>query len=572
MAIALAALCCAGACGQGEAPEPTTKELRTFRIDEPVAESPQQELFARTAITHYELLRRISATATESNVSAILLQIGGLGGAWSRAADLMDALAVVKGAGKPVHCHFEVTDNLGYALLARACDRISMTPGGYLDLVGVSAELVYARELLQSVGVSAELIQIGEFKGAADTFTRDDMPAPVAETMNAILDDLQGELIAAVTAGRKLPEERVRALIDSGPFTSGQARAAGLIDDVGFDDEARAHAKQAGKAERIVAEDLDGEDEEFGLRDLLRALSGDDDEDEPAGDRVVLAYLDGTIMRGGEASFQSAHAEAFVRAMREFADEPDVRAVVLRVDSPGGSALASDLMWHAVRRVAKRKPVIVSLGDMAASGGYYVAAAGTEIVAQDHSLVGSIGVVGGKIVAEELSSRVGVNIEQLVRGKHADWSSPVRKWSQEERSLFEAALRETYERFLSRVAEGRDKPRAQIIPLAEGRLMTARRAREGGLIDHEGGLTAAIEIARERARLPETAPVEVWPEQPGLLQALGQLASGDVESKVKSALLEPVLGTVSRSGIVETLLSPEGLRAAAVLPYVLSVR
>jgi protease IV len=228
-------------------------------------------------------------------------------------------------------------------------------------------------------------------------------------------------------------------------------------------------------------------------------------------------------------------------------------------------------MWHAVRRVAKRKPVIVSLGDLAASGGYYVAAAGTEIVAQDQALVGSIGVVGGKIVAQELTDRLGVHVEQLARGKHADWTSPMRKWSPDERSLLEAALRETYDRFLQRVAEGRRKPRDQIESLAEGRLMTARRARAGGLVDHEGGITKAIAIARQRTRLPETAPIQVWPEQPGLLQALSQMTSGEVEGKVKAALLAPALSSLARSGLVDIALSPEELRAAAVLPYVLSI-
>jgi protease-4 len=150
--------------------------------------------------------------------------------------------------------------------------------------------------------------------------------------------------------------------------------------------------------------------------------------------------------------------------------------------------------------------------------------------------------------------------------------SPVRKWSPDERSVFEASLHETYDRFLMRVAEGRRKQRSEIEPLAEGRLMTARRARAGGLVDHEGGITAAIARARKRAKLPQAAPVEVWPEPPGLLEALSQLTSGDAESKVKAALIEPVLSSVSRAGIVEALLSPEGLRASAVLPYVLSLR
>lgn len=571
-AFALASLGALVACGGGQPARPAGKELRTLRIEEPLPESPQQGLFSRAPLTHYEMLQRIAKIASDPQVSALLLEIGGMSGSWSQAADIEDALSAVKKAGKPVHCHFEVTDNVGYALLARACDRISVTPGGFLDLVGVSAELVYARELLDTVGVSAELIQIGRFKGAADTLTRNDMPDEVAHTMNAILDELQTELVSSVAAGRELAPARVRQLIDAGPFTSEQARSAGLVDDVGFDDEARHHAKLAGKAERIVAEDVQQEQEELGLRDIVRVISGDGEEDAPEGPRVVLAHLEGTIMRGAPGSFQSAHATAFVRAMRDFANDDAVKAVVLRIDSPGGSALASDLMWHSVRRVAKRKPVIVSLGDLAASGGYYVAAAGTEIVAQDRGLVGSIGVVGGKIVAKDLADRLGVHVEHLTRGEHADWSSPVRKWSADERSAFADHLRETYERFVARVAEGRNRSRAQIEPFAQGRLMTARKAREGGLVDREGGLVTALALARERAELPSTAQVQVWPEQPGVFQALGQLMGGGAETK--AALLEPVLSplTRSRSGLLELLLSNEGLRGgAAVLPYMLSL-
>ena len=286
---------------------------------------------------------------------------------------------------------------------------------------------------------------------------------------------------------------------------------------------------------------------------------------------MVVAYLDGTIMRGAPGSTRSAQAEAFVAAMRRFADEPDVKAVVLRIDSPGGSALASDLMWHAVRRLQKRKPVIVSLGDIAASGGYYVASAGSEIIAQDQSLVGSIGVVGGKIVVSELADRLGVNVEHLTRAKHADWDTPFKAWSPDQRRVFEAALHETYERFLARVAEGRGKPRAAIEAMAQGRLMPARRAREGGLIDRAGGFETALARARERAKLGADVPIEIWPREPSFLEALSQLTSGQTESRARSAVVE-ALGPRVSGGMVELLLSGEGLRAAAVLPYALELR
>jgi protease-4 len=482
-------------------------------------------------------------------------------------ADLRDALLALKKTGKSIHCHFETTDNLGYSLLAQTCDRISITPAGMLDLVGVSVETFYAHQLLQMLGLGADVIQIGRFKGAADPFTRDDMPDEVRQTMNALLDDLEATLVAAIARGRSLQPQQVQALIDKGPFTADDALRAGLVDEVAFDDGARAKAKAAAKAERVVEEALHPSRESPGLWEIVRALTSGSEAHKVSGKRIVLAYLDGTIMRGSPGSLRSGHAEAFVRRMRELGDDADVRAVVLRIDSPGGSAMASDLMWHAVRRVAKRKPVIVSIGDVCASGGYYVASAGSEILAQDQSLVGSIGIVGGKLVAQDLAQRVGIHVQRLSRGKRAGWSSAAHAWDADERGAFEHALRDGYDRFVSRIAEGRGMKPEQIEPLAQGRLMSARRAREGKLIDREGGLDAAIALARKRSNLPNEAPIQVWPERPTLFQALSEMAGG---AEGRSALLR-LMDVTERIGIVETLLSGDDM-PATVLPFVLRVR
>lgn len=564
--LAVTAWVCACA---GNGPPVIVREVRAINLGAPLRESLERGIFSAETITHQDLLARIATHAEAKNVAGLMLNLGEMGGAWARVADLRDALAAFRKSGKPVHCHVEGTDNAGFALLARSCDRISMTPGGELGLVGVSVETVYAREFLQTVGLSADIIQQGRFKGAADTFTRDDMPDEVRQTMNALLDDLQHELVSSISSGRSLPLNSVQALIDNGPYSADEAKRAGLIDDVGFDDEARAHLLATAKASRVVDEELEPPREPMGVVDLVRALLGDEEEEQRAtGSRIVLAYLDGTIMRGSQGSYQSAHAESFVRAMRKFADDPNVKAVVLRIDSPGGSALASDLMWHAVRRVAKRKPVIVSIGDMAASGGYYVASAGTLIVAQNESLVGSIGVVGGKIVAAELADRLGVHVETLVRGRHADWQSSLHKWGPEDRAAFERSLLATYERFIARIAVGRNMKPEAIAPLAEGRLMTARRAREGGLVDQVGGLQVALSLAQKRGGVDAKTPLDIWPEKPTLIQALLSAAGG---AQARSAVLSAALSEFSHAGVVEYLLAGEGA-SAAVLPFMLTIR
>jgi protease IV len=555
---------------------PKPKELRTIRLEQALPESPDRALLPASQLNHAGLIGKIAELAANPNVSGLLVQLSELGGSWGRTGDLRDALNDFRKAGKPVHCHVETTDSLGYALLASSCDHISMTPSGLLNLVGVSIDAVYAKKLLANLGLSADMIQAGRFKGAADPFTRDDMPPEVRQTLGAVVDDLQASLVEAVATGRTITPARVQALIDRGPFTAEDARAEGLLDDVFFDDAARATAKAAAKADKVVPEIPTKEQGPSSLLEWLSALWRQRGEEEISGPRLGLLYLDGTILRGSPSSIRSGHAEAFVRAAREFADQRDIRAIVLRIDSPGGSALASDLMWHAVRRAAKRKPVIVSIGDVCASGGYYVASAGTEIMAQDDSLIGSIGVVGGKVVVQDLAQRVGVTVVELARGKHAGWASPVRTWSSGERAAIERSLRSTYDRFISRIAEGRGLEPAQIEPYAEGRIMTSRRAREGKLVDRAGGLRAAIARARERGKLPGSAPLQVWPSRPTLMETLEELTEGGgqgSESRLGRAAIAALSETLPRHampGVLETLLAGEGAEAT-VMPFVLSL-
>ncbi len=555
-------------CGCGtDAPRPKGPELLEFVLAAPLAEISDSP-WGDAGATHRELLERLREAADDDQVTGLLLRVGEMQGAFARVEDMEQALSAVRKAGKPVHCYVETTDNLGYSLLARSCDRISVTPGGLVNLIGPRAEALFARDLLSTIGLTADLVQIGRFKGAIESFTRTDMTEETRETLNLLLDQLYARLVEGISKGRSLTADRVRALIDEGPFTAQAALEAKLVDDIGFDDEARAHAKQAAKAQRVRRAALDGKHEMLGLGALLHALRGR--EEKPLGKaHVVLAYLDGTILQGDENAVKSAHAVPFVAAMRRFGDDEDVRAVVLRINSPGGSALASDLMWHAVRRVAKRKPVIVSIGDMAASGGYYVASAGTEILARSTSLVGSIGVIGGKVVVEDLASKVGVRVESLQRGRNAGWTSSFARFSDAERAAVTRMAQSTYQQFVGRVAEGRKLERKAVERWAEGRLLSGSRALEARLVDREGGLDEALALARERAQLSKDAPVDVWPREQSLFEALSQFTG----VHTSGALLERALATarLPSAGLVEVLLADEA-RVAAVLPWVLHLR
>jgi protease-4 len=259
--------------------------------------------------------------------------------------------------------------------------------------------------------------------------------------------------------------------------------------------------------------------------------------------------------------------------MRRIADDKDIKALVLRIDSPGGSALASDKMWHAVRRVVARKPVVVSVGDMAASGGYYVASAGSEIFADDVSLVGSIGVVGGKIVGGELAGRLGLHSTTLSRGQNSGWMSPFHPFTPSERDAVQRSMQTTYNTFLSRILTARKIQPEQLNAMAAGRIMSGRRAREGGLVDQAGGLKAALASARKQGHVSDDAGVETWPKQAPWLERASRLFGAESRTTDLTAvtqLLSHVPGIPSSPLVAAFLLQGER-GPLATMPFALTL-
>jgi protease IV len=518
------------------------------------------------------VLEQLREVAERDPIRGLFLRLSAMGAAWGRAADVAAALEKVREAGKPVHCHADMLDNVATYIALRGCDRVTVTPAGMVDLVGPAAHVFYAKDLLDRIGVEAQLVQVGRYKGAADPLTRNDMPQETAETLGAILDGLHGALVTTLTERRSIGSAEARKLVDDGPHTPEDARRLGIIDHVAFDDEAREHARRAAQVDKVHRVSVRPRRERMGLRDLLRALAGDPPTRRPEGVRVGLVVLEGTIMDAEREAMGGIRSGPVVRALRRMADDPDVRAVVLRINSPGGSALASDRIWHAVRRLARRKPVIATLGDMAASGGYYVASAAHEILAHDASLVGSIGVVGGKVVVADLAERLGLNVAVLERGERAAWMSPFTPMDEPERASLERHLQVTYDRFLRRVAAGRGMELERVRAAAEGRLYLGSRARELGLVDAAGGLADALARARERGELPPDAPVERWPAAKTFFDALAGAVGGEREERAR-ALLEGagVLGDDLREvAWLSAIVARE--RVAVALPFVVRVQ
>jgi len=491
----------------------------------------QGGLLADVAPHLHRVIERLDKAAADGRVKGVVLSIESPDIGRARADELRAAIARVRKAGKPVAAHLVGSEPVHY-MVALACDTITMPPAATLEITGVRVEVTFFKELLDKLGVQAEILQVGEFKGAGEPLTRSTMSPQLRAQYECFVGDLFEQLVERIAADRTLAPERVRELVDTGVFTPEAARDAGLIDAVGYEDEVAATlAKRVELAEPKIARDYAARkvDNDFsgigGLVKLVEMLSGQ----KPAAasgkhKQVAIVHVTGEIAEGkGRDDLLAggaAGSDAVVEAIRDAAQDDKVAAIVLRIDSPGGSALASDLIWREAERT--KKPVVASLSDTAASGGYYVAVAADKIVAAPGTLTGSIGVVGGKIAVGNALDRHGVHTDVVSKGKNAGWLSMQAPFTVAEREAFMATMKDVYRLFTTKVAAGRKLDVAKIDALAEGRVFTGRMAKEAGLVDRLGTLDDAIDEAKKLAGLPADEELErvLLPEPRGLFDDL----------------------------------------------------
>jgi protease-4 len=505
------------------------KVLAEFSLRSLPVETNDDSLFEAQTPTVIESIQRLQAIEKRENVKGLFLRLGSFGGGWGRANDVSAELLRIKAQRHlPVHCHFDTIDNAAYAFAARVCDRITMTPAGDLGLVGVAGQVFHLKQLLDSVGIGADFMHVGRFKSAAEPLTRDSMSEETRESLTALLGDVNAALTSSVAAGRRLDEAATRSAIDDGPHDSESALAHRLVDHVAYDDEARRLAKEAAGATRVERMSWGEAPEKVTLSRLLEAFSGETEEDDHDAAHVAVAILSDEISDGESEGDGAGAAGPFVRELRRLADDPLVKSVVLRINSPGGSALASDRMWHAVRRVAARKPVLVSVGDMAASGGYYIAAGAQEVHASPASIVGSIGVVGGKLQLQGLFERAGIHAETIPFGRNAGWQSPTAPFSASEREVLQRMMQHTYDRFVDRIHIGREMDEAKILAAAEGRVWSGTRGLELELVDSvDVAFADVIRRARERGGVGADVPLEVWPRERNFIERIAETMNSE---------------------------------------------
>lgn len=473
------------------------------------ADPPAGDLLARLATRgraqRGPLLRALHEAGADRRVVGLVAKVGGTL-PWALAQELRLGVAAFAASGKPTVAWAESFGQGGSDLptyvLASAFDEVWLQPSGDLNLLGVALETTFLRGALDKLGVEPELEGRYEYKNAVDRISRTELTPAHRESLERLSASLLDRAVSDVAEGRGLAADLVRSLVDTGPRTADEARQVGLVDRLGYRDEVYASVRErVGDRAALLFADR------WRPRHLpsLPSLPG-----RPRG-HVALVEVHGGIVTGSSRrgpTGRSVGSDTVSADLRAVLDDDAARALVLRVDSPGGSSVASDTVWREVCRVREAgKPVVVSMGALAASGGYYVACPADVIVALPATLTGSIGVFGGKFVVTELLDRLGLSTGVVEQGARSRMYSSRRPFTADERERLDAALDAVYEDFTGRVAEGRGLTREAVEQVARGRVWTGADAHGVGLVDELGGLRDAVRIARERADLPERAPV-----------------------------------------------------------------
>ena len=490
--------------------------------DEIPEENPAElpNLFERRPAPLRVLVESLDRAATDSKVTSVVLRVSFLPDVgWGRVQELRDAIVRFRKSGKPAYAHLEFCGNKEY-YLASACTKIYAVPTAIMDVTGLRSETTFFKNTLDKLGVQAQFEGVGKYKNAPNQFTETGFTAPHREQMDALLDSLYGNYVAGLQTGRNKTAEQVQAMIDNGPYDGQQALKAGLVDELVYDDQLRERLKE-GTA--------------LAPGKYARQSRGFGFDQRP---KVALVYAVGDIIpgesQGGPFGGQFAGSDTVAAALRTARKDSDIKAIVLRVDSPGGSGTASDVIWREVVLAKKVKPVIVSMGDLGASGGYYIAMAADAIVAQPTTITGSIGVFGGKFTLHGLYDKIGMTKEILTRGQHADLFSEYRPWNDEERAKYRSLMVNFYQDFVTRAAEGRKKSYEDIDAVAQGRVWTGTEARDHGLVDRLGGLDVALDLAKERARIGKDQEVNlvVLPERKGFIETILERQEDGMEAMV----------------------------------------
>lgn len=456
----------------------------------------------QTPVTVRDLWSTLRRAADDSRIKALVIAPRGLQIGWAKMQEVRESILAFKKSGKPVYASLRMPGTREY-FVATAADRIFTAPEDYVDVKGLRIEAMFFKNTLDKLGVQFEVEHAGKYKDAYDMFSRTSMTPETREVYNLLLDQFYGSLAETIASGRKKTVEETRAIIDKGPFVARDAKENGLVDVLGYEDNVFDDLKARLKETEI---------KKISLREYLRALGP-----ESGKARIALVVGEGAITSGsGEGSPFGGGEEGitsggFAKMLRNVKSDPNIKGVIVRIDSPGGDAIASDDLLHEMKDLSKKKPTVISMSDVAASGGYFMAMTGDPIVAYPNTITGSIGVITAHVNLRGLYDKIGVQKEILSRGRFAALDSDYKPMTEAEKAKLRDSIQATYDGFLDRVAAGRKKDRSQVAELAQGRVWLGAQAKQNGLVDEMGGLEKAVDLVRIKAKIAPEQKVVLVP-------------------------------------------------------------
>jgi len=516
-------------------------------VDVPLAILGQQS--SLTVVDTWQLLRRAAA---DKRIRALVLEPRGLDLGWAKMEELHADILAFKKSGKPVYAYLRGAGTREY-YLATAADKIYMAPEDELDVKGLRAELTYYKGTLDKLGVTMEFEHVGKYKDAPDEYTRTSPSPETLEVTNQILDQYYGNFVNVIAQGRAKSPETVKALIDDGPFIGKSALDGGLVDELIFEDEMYARLK----------DQLKTDIKKIGARNYSRVPASG----ATGKTKIAIVTGDGEITRGGsgdDLTDGGITASGMVKVLKQVEDDPSIKGVILRIDSPGGDGIASDDILHEMKLLSAKKPVLISMSDLAASGGYFIAMTGDPVLAYPNTLTGSIGVFFGKINLQGLYEKIGLKKELLLRGKFAGIDSESAPLTPEQRAKLQREIEVFYRGFVERVSTARKQPYDTVEPLAQGRVWLGGQAKQNGLVDEIGGLDRAVEMIKERTKVAASEQVSLvtYPPRRSIWDLLFNRSddASEIESAIRAVAGKLPWRSLAHGGILQ------------VMPYALEVK
>lgn len=547
------------------AKKPKAQTIPVFRLsgqitEKPVADDSPFNFGGSTGESLHSLLKRLDQVKNDDKVPAMVLEVGGAIVGRAQVEEISRSLQAIKATGKKIHVHTDMFTTGQFCMMSSASE-ISMVPTGNIFITGMYGEMMFLRGMLDKVGVTPDYLTCGDYKSAGEMFMRKEPSPAAAEMTNWLYSSIFENLVNSIAEGRGVSAEVVKGWIDEGVFTAESAVEKGIIDVVEHHHSFEERLKQTYgddlKFDRNYGRKKNSKldlSSPFGLMNFYAELLAPTTKAKSTKPAVAIVYLEGSILPGGAGgnpflADAAAFADSIRKALDEAAEDDAIKAVVFRVNSPGGSAVASEVILNACHRVAAKKPLIVSMGDVAASGGYYVACATDTIFAEESTITGSIGVVSGKFGTTPMWNKLGINFTPIQYGKNAALLSTANVFTDSEKRVMQKFMDETYAVFKGHITKARgERLKKPIEKLAGGRVYTGQQALELGLVDRIGGLHDAVKLAGERAGLAKDHDVRIVPRPKNFMELMMSDLAGPKDSgkhlSLHSDAVSPILQLV----------------------------